>query len=75
MAHVSQIDESKKALIWPLLTRLIPYWLTVATGIWGIAIAYAWNSDKAWDFIQTQIVDPVSVSRGFEHRSVPHLCF
>ncbi len=62
MTTVSEIDESKKAPTWPFLTRLIPYWLTVITGIWSIALVHAWNSDNASDFIQTQIVDPVSVS-------------
>ncbi|KAG7362080.1 ferric reductase like transmembrane component [Nitzschia inconspicua] len=43
----------------PPLTRLFPFWFTVAAALWSISIVYAWNSDKAWEAIQKDIIDPL----------------
>jgi hypothetical protein len=55
---VPEPSETKRSFV-PMLTRLLPYWFTVACFVWAIVIAHAWNSDEAWELIQTQIVDPV----------------
>jgi hypothetical protein len=53
--------EPKRSCI-PTLTRLLPYWFTVASFVWAIALALAWNSDKAYEGFQAQVVDPVRAS-------------
>jgi hypothetical protein len=53
--------EPKRSFI-PTLTRLLPYWFTVASFVWAIALAHAWNSDKAYEGFQAQVVDPVRAS-------------
>jgi hypothetical protein len=58
---VGEPIEPKRSFI-PTLTRLLPYWFTVASFIWAIAIAHAWNSDKAYEGFQAQVVDPVRAS-------------
>jgi hypothetical protein len=50
--------KPKRSFI-PTLTRLLPYWFTVASFVWAIAIAHAWNSDKAYYGFKAQVVDPV----------------
>jgi hypothetical protein len=53
--------EPKRSCI-PTLTRLLPYWFTVASFVWAIALAHSWNSDKAYEGFQAQVVDPVRAS-------------
>jgi hypothetical protein len=50
--------EPKRSLI-PTLTRLLPYWFTVASFVWAIALVHTWNSDKAYEGFQANVVDPV----------------
>jgi hypothetical protein len=38
---------------------LLPYWFTVASFVLAIALAHAWNSDKAYEGFQALVVDPV----------------
>jgi hypothetical protein len=59
---VPKTSEPKRSII-PSLTRLIPYWLTVAIFAWSITIVHTWNSEKVYDVIQEQLIDPV---RGFD---------
>jgi hypothetical protein len=40
-------------------SRLLPYWFTVASFVLAIALAHAWNSDKAYEGFQALVVDPV----------------
>jgi hypothetical protein len=39
--------------------RLIPYWLTIVTFAFSITIIHTYNSDKAYDAIQAQLIDLV----------------
>jgi hypothetical protein len=40
-------------------SRLVPYWVTVVVACWCIAFQYAWNSNNAYEKIQSGMVDPV----------------
>jgi hypothetical protein len=61
---VQEPIEPKRPFL-PTLTRLLPYWFTVASFAWATAIVLAWNSDKAYYGFQAQVVDPVRASRLF----------
>jgi hypothetical protein len=58
MADSSYIPEPKRSFV-QKLTRLLPYWFTVARFVWSIVIAQLWMSTKGYEFFLTQIVDPV----------------
>jgi hypothetical protein len=55
---VRQPIEPKRSFI-PTLTRLLPYWITVACFAWGIAIACSSVAEKGYHGIQSQLVDTV----------------
>jgi hypothetical protein len=59
IAIIPQAMSAPKHSVVPSLTRLISYWLTVATFVWSITIVHTWNAEQVYDAIQAQLIDPV----------------
>ena len=44
-----------------IISRLVPYWLTVVAALWSIAFLYIWLVDEAYDYYETAFAAKVSV--------------
>jgi hypothetical protein len=68
-SSVTEPIESKRSFV-QIFSRLFAYWFTVASFVWGIALAHAWNSDKATEVFKAQVVGPVRTVLLFYFRQV-----
>jgi hypothetical protein len=68
-SSVTEPIESKRSFV-QTFSRLLPYWFTVASFVCAIALAHAWNCDKAYEGFKAQVVDPVRTVLLFYFRQV-----